>query len=232
LKVKKPPPGVDDFYGKYALTRGIPIFGSFEVLDRSFALVAGVVTKMLRKRPDIRRALIKQNTSVSILSVDGIFTDLPEMRIWKGRKVLVGAPMTFDEVRGGGGVRGNPVTVICERNLCGIRDPYLNKGFSVATHEFAHSIHNLGLKGPERAAVTRAFKKALKAKLFRRPNGEIAYMLSNAMEYFAGGSDLWFNSYERENPWTDPTVFCRKDLKTRDPALYKILEKIYPKTNS
>jgi len=228
LNIGAPPPGFNEYYGKYLDDGGIPILGSSHVSDVSFGLVARIVDHMLSRRPDVRENLIKQHTQVSILGVEEKYTEIPEMRKWKGKTVPIGDRRTFDEVRGGGAVKDNPVTVTCERNLCGIRDPYLNHGFSVTIHEFAHSIQNLGLSEGERIEIRNAYQQALASRLYKRPNGENAYILSDEFEYFAGGTDLWFGTYETVNPWSDPSLSGRDSLRTRDPLLYEILSHIYP----
>ena len=91
-------------------------------------------------------------------------------------------------------------------------------------HELAHAYHDRVLSF-DHAEIRAAFAKAKEAGIYEavlRCNGkrEKAYAVSNHHEYFAEASEAWFGQ-------NDFYPFVRAELREHDPALFKILEKIW-----
>ena len=91
-------------------------------------------------------------------------------------------------------------------------------------HELAHAYHDRVLTF-DHAEIRAAFAKAKEAGIYdsvprRGGTREKAYAVSNHHEYFAEASEAWFGQ-------NDFYPFVRDELREHDPALFKILEKIW-----
>ncbi|MFM7741197.1 MAG: hypothetical protein ACKO9H_17510, partial [Planctomycetota bacterium] len=71
---------LDPFYTKYISASGYPIVASAQVNDYALREAAWLVDRMLVERPDIREAMIKSGSRLSIIAHNEYTTDLPE---WK-----------------------------------------------------------------------------------------------------------------------------------------------------
>ena len=125
------------------------------------------------------------------------------------------------------------------------RDPVMAKGVEVTDlrildkeikrmpvlflHELAHSYHDqvLGFNNPEIEAAYQhakaggkydSVKRWLGTKFADKP--ERAYAMTNAQEYFAEGSEAYFDQ-------NDFFPFNQDELKETDPGLSKILEQVW-----
>jgi len=222
--ISTPPDDFDPFYKKYIDVDGIAILGSEKVSDQAMQFAADIVEHMLSDIPDVAARLSAQKTRVSIIAIDEAFTTLPEMRRWKGKSSM---GRLYDTRCGGGGVKGNPVTVVCERNLINVRDPFRGR-YSVLIHEFGHTIQNLGLDDDIKERIEEAYQHAREKGLFMKKDGvRPSYMMNNVMEFFAETGTVWFNGYNPRNPASSPFVKSRDDLKVYDPEIYAILASLY-----
>lgn len=220
--VGKPPSWADPFYAKYLDARGVAVMGSANVDDRALAIAQETVSHMLAKRPDLAQSMAQQHAIVAVFAENERFTDIPEMRQWRG--VTSRGGHNLDSGCGGGAVKRNPVTTICERQL--LDD---NAKFATLVHEFGHSIQNLALDEATLAAIRTAYHNAQQKGLFRKADGQTpAYLMNNDREFFADTSAMWFNGYNPTNPANTPFVATRAQLKTYDFEIYQILAGIYP----
>jgi len=101
----------------------------------------------------------------------------------------------------------------------------LAKHPSVILHELSHAFHDQILRGYEEPRILAAYKKAMKAGIYDEVldhNGRKvrAYAASNQMEYFAEGTEAYFDR-------NDFYPFVRAELKEHDPVLHDILEEIW-----
>jgi hypothetical protein len=220
--VGKPPSWADPFYTKYLDARGVAVMGSPNVSDRAIAIAQATVSHMLAKRPDLAQSMAQQHAIVAVFAENERFTDIPEMRRWRG--VTNRAGHNLDAGCGGGAVKHNPVTTICERQL--LDD---NAKFATLVHEFGHSVQNLALDEATLAAIRTAYQHAQHKGLFRKADGQTpAYLMNNEHEFFADTTTMWFNGYNPTNPANTPFVATRAQLKTYDSEIYQILAGIYP----
>jgi hypothetical protein len=220
--IGRPPSWADPFYAKYLDASGIAIMGSANVDDRALTVARDTVSRMLAKRPDLARIMAQQHAIVAISAANELMTDIPERRQYRGKIGKSGR--SFDESCGGGAVRSNPVTTICERNLLNA-----NAHFATLVHEFGHSIQNLALDSEMLAAIHAAYEQAQQKGLFRKADGQTpAYLMSNDQEFFADTTTMWFDGYDPANPHNTPFVSTRAQLRTYDPEIYRILAEIYP----
>lgn len=74
------PDGLDihPFYQKYLDCDGLPVIGSERVDDKAFYRVQALLDKIFRNRPDIREAMVKEESRYIIIAQDEEVTDIPD----------------------------------------------------------------------------------------------------------------------------------------------------------
>jgi hypothetical protein len=230
----------DPFYKKYADALGIPILSSEKVPDAALLMARDIVIYMLAKRPEFREALIAKNWRVGVMAVTEMTTDIPEHRNRKKpppgdprltegekRQYETGtgiATMTDKEYwdRRARGLGGNPTTC-AEENLLGYAGTRYY-GEHIFVHEFSHAIMGGAIRDKDPAlfeGIQAAYKAAMDAGKYKGH-----YAATNANEYWAEGTQWWFWS-NYEETFGDQRVQSPDDLKTYDPALYALLDKVY-----
>jgi dipeptidyl-peptidase-4 len=101
----------------------------------------------------------------------------------------------------------------------------LAKHPSVVLHELSHAFHDQILGGYDEPRILAAYEKAMKAGIYDEVldhNGRKvrAYAASTPMEYFAEGTEAYFDR-------NDFYPFVRAELKEHDPVLHDLLEEIW-----
>jgi len=237
------PPGgmhLDTFYRKYIDAGGIPVISSSNVSDSALFTARSIITYMLEKRPDIRHELIKTDARLSIIGKDEMQTDLPECRDWKkpekddprltnwerdnydkpgGIASMTDKQYWDQRARGMGGIQ----TSCAEENLLGIPGTRYY-GENITVHEFSHNMMAalVAIDPKVYDTLEKAYNAALKKGLY--PD---QYAINTIDEYWAEGTQWWFwSNFEFYDGAT--RVQTPDDLKAYDPALYAILEKVYP----
>jgi hypothetical protein len=241
LIITKPPVELhlDTFYQKYADAYGIPVIASAKVSDDALLVARDIINYMLVKRPDIRAEMLKMNAKLSILGRTEMQSDLPECRNWKkptidDRRLTPGERNNYDKpggiasmtdhqywdqrARGMGGIW----TSCAEENLLGIPGTRYF-GENIMVHEFSHNIMGaLGHIDPDAVRqVKEAYQAAKDKGLYK---GQ--YAINTVAEYWAEGTQWWFWS-NIEFHDGDIRVQTPDDLKSYDPTLYAILDKVY-----
>ena len=141
---------------------------------------------MLAKLPHIRDEMIRNGAKIAVMADTEVTTDIPE------HAFLANDPNTdWDaRARGLGGTLAVPTNSCAEENLlCYTKDQYNNEDIFV--HEFAHSIHKLGLSQVLplfESELQAAYDNALATGLWQD-----TYAITNPTEYFAEGVQAWFN---------------------------------------
>ncbi len=231
---------LDSFYKKYIDAGGIPIISSPNVSDSALFTAQSIINYMLQNRPDIRQELIKRNARLSIIGRAEMQTDLPECRDWKkperdDPRLTPGERANYDKpggiasmtdkqywdqrARGMGGIQ----TSCAEENLLGIPGTRYY-GENITVHEFSHNMMAALVAIDPKVGDTleKAYNAARKKGLY--PN---QYAINTIDEYWAEGTQWWF--WSNFEFYDGPTrVQTPDDLKSYDPALYAILEKVYP----
>ena len=168
--------GLDAFYTRHVVVDGLLIAGSSKVSTRALDEAAHLVRRLLAKRPDVLKALVRNGVRVGVMASTEMTRDIPEhsrMSPWWDKRAR--------------GLGGNPVT--CgEENLLAFRgDPYV--GESIFVHEFAHIVHGRGLRAIDKTFEPRLralYEQARKAGRFR------GYGMGNMGEFLAEGVQSWF----------------------------------------
>lgn len=224
---------VPDYYSKYVSASGYPIVASQMVNDHALLEAAYLVDLMLAKRPDVRKAMIRSGSRMSIIAWSEFTTDLPE---WKwlgdpssdGREAPgISAVDYWDaRARGMGGSETDPYCSCGEENLLAYKgDPYAAE--CILIHEFAHNIHLRGMVNVDATFDSRlkaAWQKAIAAGLWKSK-----YASVNHHEYFAEGVQSWFDD-NRENDHDHNHVNTRDELLDYDPELAALCREVFGDT--
>ena len=104
-----------------------------------------IIINMLAMRPDLHETIAANGVRFGVIGADQVATDMPEYA-----DLYEAFPGTDWDSRGRGygATRKRPLGSSSEENLlCYDDDVY--RGYSVAVHEFAHTIHYMGLRSLE-----------------------------------------------------------------------------------
>src|SRR5262245_44154558 len=166
ITVGKPPAELklDPFSEKYASPGGIPVIGSKKVPDEAIVMAADLVGNMLARRPDIRKALAEARVRIAVMAKSEVTTDIPEHARLKPRDY-------WDKcARGLGGTPWIPTTSCAEENLLGYENDRYN-GENILIHEFAHTIHEVGLRALDKGfddRLRKLYDKAISNGLWKK----------------------------------------------------------------
>jgi len=229
--------GLDPFYAKYLDADGIPVTSSVNVPDRALIVAREIITGMLRHRPDLARALVASEQRVAIMAPDESTTDLPEQRDWK-KPARDDVRLTFCERKHYGerigaltdrdywnararGMAG-PLTSGSTEDLLGLASSRYY-GETIFLHEFSHQVLAAIriADQPLYGRIQASYAAALTAKKWKDE-----YAAINVDEYWAEGSQFWFNS-NKVAVMDGRRVLSDDDLKGYDPGLYAVLGAAY-----
>jgi len=213
--------------------------------------------------PAVHQRLERSDASIHIVGRKQSVSDLPEHRHLRGRRgdyadealndprrverygiwaersddgrsfrlpLLSPEHLTIDErTRGMGGTQAS-----CgEENLLGVDvDPrYRNR--DILSHEFAHTLMDIGLPPAARTAIEACFESSVVQKgLWLQPSGKRAYAGTNPQEYFAELSMWYLGSHgefvdrDRELPRPGP-----RGLQSYDPDGFELIGSIFDGTH-
>lgn len=228
-KITTPPAslGLDPFYRKYVDCNGIPIISSHRVPDSCLVQAYKTLYAMTSMLPrKVLRSMVDYGTKVGVMARYEGTTDIPEHAHMKRDTTL-----NWDvRARGLEGTLEIPLTTCAEENILAYQiDQYHAE--DILIHEFAHSIHLIGLKRIDPKIDDKI--QALMDAAIAEGKYQGTYALENHIEYWAEGVQDWFN-VNAESPLPDGKhnwVNTREDLKQYDPRLYKFLSKYFPKTD-
>ncbi len=197
------------FYQKHLDADGLPILGSTNVSDFALLEARWIIRHMLPGREDILRALATNRVRLAVMAWNEFTTDIPE------HSDLTSKVYWDRRARGLGATRARPAVSCAEENLlCYPGDPYSTE--NILIHEFAHTIHEMGLSRLDPtfdARLNAAFQRATSRGLWKD-----TYAGSNPSEYWAEGVQDWFDN-NRENDSLHNQVNTRAELKEYDPEL-------------
>ena len=227
-KITAPPQSMhlDKFYKKYVDVNGIPIVTSWRVPDS--CIVAAhhtlyAMTSMLK--PEVLEAMKKHGTRVAIMARYEGETDIPEHHF-----MINDTTVNMDvRARGMEGTMEVPVTTCAEENILAYQiDKYHAE--DILIHEFAHSIHLIGIYQVDPTINEKLDSLLAKAKA--RGIYANTYRLDNGMEYFAEAVQDWFNvnaevqRADGKHNW----INTREELQAMDPDMYHLLAQYFPAT--
>jgi hypothetical protein len=216
--VTAPPASIDDaegFYQKYCDANGQPVLAPSDVPDHAVEWIRYQALELMKRLPEATQAMITNGSRIVVKGRSQVLTDIPEYR---DLPTLYPAS-DWDSLPGVGAVEDFPVTSTSEENVsCDADDPY--RGFSVFIHEFAHSIHLIGLRTSDptfESRLTRTYETAMASGLWQD-----TYSATNRLEYWAEGVTIWFGAH-----WSsldDPSLInTREKLAQYDDGLYRLV---------
>jgi alpha-glucosidase len=204
---------LDVFYQKHTDYKGYSILSSAKVADAALLEARFLIGRMLADRDDVLQAIIKGRCRFVVMAPTEMTTDVPEQRKM--------TPKDYWDKRARG--LGGRVTSYGEENLLNLHgDRYRNE--NILIHEFAHCIHQQGLRRVEpkfderlRMTYTRAMEKGLWKK---------TYAATNAAEYWAEGVQSYFDC-------NAPPGGVHNDINTReklakyDAELFQLIDEVF-----
>jgi cyclophilin family peptidyl-prolyl cis-trans isomerase len=208
---------LDPFYKKHIDVDGLPIVGSQMASDAALEEAAWIVNRMIGHRPEILAAMASNSTRLAVMAYNEFTTDLPEHRHLTPR-------IFWDRrARGLGATPSAPAVSCAEENLLEHpNDPYFEE--CICIHEFAHAIHQMGMKDIDPTfdkRLRKAFEQATKTGKWKN-----TYAAGNHMEYWAEGVQSWFDD-NRENDALHNHVNTRPELIKYDPSLAKLCQEVF-----
>ncbi|MAI32405.1 MAG: hypothetical protein CBE00_05560 [Planctomycetaceae bacterium TMED240] len=211
---------LDPFYKKYIHASGYPIVSSGAVNDYALKEAAFLVDMMLKKRPDIRQAMIDSGSRMIVMGHNEFTSEIPEYKHLR--------PKDFWDARarGLGGSRQDAVCSCAEENVLAFPgDPYSTE--NILIHEFAHNIHLRGLVNLDPTfddRLRKCYDEAMKNNLWQSK-----YASTNHAEYFAEGVQSWFDN-NRPPDHDHNHVDTRRELIEYDPGLAAICKEVFGST--
>ncbi|MCU0879191.1 MAG: hypothetical protein MUF06_15515 [Pirellulaceae bacterium] len=204
---------LDPFYEKYTHHQGYPILSSAKVPDEALLEARYLISQMLAGRDDITAALVARNCRFTVMAPDEMTTDVPEQRDLK--------PKEYWDQRARG--LGGRITSCGAENLLNLRgDRYRNE--NILIHEFAHSIHQHGLRRVDETFDRRlqeTYTKAKEAGLWEK-----TYALENPSEYWAEAVQVYFDC-QAPAGGVHNDIDRREKLEKYDPALFALIDEVF-----
>jgi alpha-glucosidase len=201
---------LDPFYQKHVDAGGLPVVGSANVSDAALHEAAYLIDQMLANREDVRQELIKRRVRFVVMAPTEMTTDVPEQahmdsEYWDRR------------ARGLGG----RICSCGEENLLNLPDDrYANE--NILIHEFAHTIHNYGLRRLDpnfNARLNSLYDDAMQNGLWKD-----TYAATNAEEYWAEGVQSYFDCNASPRRRVHNHVDTREELREFDPQLFELID--------
>lgn len=218
---------LDPFYKKYVNVNGIALISSWRVPDSAFVAAHRTLYAMTSMLPkNVLDSMVNRGTRVAIMARYEGTTDIPEHH-----DLINDTTMNWDlRARGLGGDLNLPLTSCAEENVLAYQiDKYHAE--DILVHEFAHSIHLIGL-----TLAAHDFDARLKLCYENaKKNGILdgTYRITDKEEYFAEAVQDWFNVNAEMDHADGKHNWCntREELQEYDPDLYNLLAEYFPKTN-
>jgi hypothetical protein len=220
--------GLNSFYKKYTDAGGIPVVSSALVSDEALLKAKDIILFMVSTIPAEKAKMIQNKLRVAILGINERPTQLPE---YSDLYTVFPGTDWDNRARAYGATIERPLTSNCEENMLCRQDIDRYKGEEILTHEFAHAIHELGIRFTTPGFDTElqaAFNNAVASNLWAN-----TYARSDMREYWAEGVQCYFNCNIEAIPTNGVhnQVNTRAELQTYDPTLFNIIKRFFSAEN-
>jgi len=177
-----------------------------------------------------QQQLQQRRTSLVIIPANTRMTDEPEFTQLRGHMTPAPDARRWEDVRGSGGQQipdGSFALAVPEENLIAIQSIFrgYGPGYSVGTHEFAHTLENAGMTPQQHDHVKQLYaaRAARMAQQYGNWQGIFTdhYASTNEMEYFAQCTCCFFGRNVGEG------ANGRNWLAAHDPAMYAFCVEMY-----
>ena len=225
-KVTEPPDDVvkhdtldKAFYRKYVDAGGIPVVASQKSSDAAVLEAGYLAVAMLQNAPDIAQRIAANKGRIAVMAFSERTRDIPEHAKLD--------PTAYDRCRGVGGTMAIPVSSCGEEDLLDYpTEPYWSENIFI--HEFAHTIHLLGLDRDFDAELQQTYKEAMAAELWNNAKGADgkkvpAYAAHDHHEYWAEGVQSYFGCNCSHADASHNGVNGRDALEEYDPGLFGLI---------
>ncbi len=206
-----------DFYTQCIDAAGLPIIASSQVRPEALQEAAYLVDHLLDGRNDLRQAITAAKVRVSIMAANEFTTDIPE------HHNLTPRDYWNRRARGLGATLARPSVSCGEENLL-LLDGDHYQGENILIHEFAHTIHEIGMQAVDPTFDSRlqaSYQRAITNGLWRK-----SYAATNHKEYWAEGVQSWFDC-NRSPDASHNAVRTRSALKRYDPELARLVSEVF-----
>lgn len=219
--------GLDPFYQKYVNVNGLALISSWRVPDSAFVAAHRTLYAMTSMLPsNVLDSMVSYGTRIAIMARYEGTTDIPEHH-----HLINDTTLNWDlRARGLGGDLNLPLTSCAEENVLAYQiDKYHAE--DILVHEFAHSIHLIGLMlaVPDFDSRLKTCYENAKAKGILKGT----YRETDKEEYFAEAVQDWFNVNAEMDHADGKHNWCntREELEEFDPDLYALLAEFFPQTS-
>ena len=212
--------GAAAYYRQFMSVRGVTVKAHETVHPNAVKAAAEMSTAMLSGRQDIVRCMARTRAELAVIPRDQTLTSIPEYAFLKGTTDFTGRSRDTYDLRGVGGVPGQPVSSTAEEQVLGDRDPkhpYFPYRGLVTVHEFAHGIQNLCFTEDDHEEWDEFYREAVQDGLYPE-----THMMANVMEFFAVFTTGYFEVTDELDP-----VNNREALKRRFPQIFQAFDEIY-----
>ena len=208
---------LSDFYKKYADANQIPVVGSELVSYSALTEAAQIVNAMLSGRQDIRDALVRGRVRIAVMAPTEKTTDIPEHNDLKPKAY-------WDQrARGLGATAVRPASSCAEENLLNFQgDPYSKE--NILIHEFAHTMHTIGLNSIDLtfdSRLRKVFKNAIDKGLWTN-----TYAASSHTEYWAETVQSYFDANDANNAFHND-ISTHEKLAKYDPEMFALVDGVF-----
>ncbi len=206
------------FYKKYTDAGGLPVLSSDKVSDAALLEAADIVHHMLANRDDILRAIVRNKVRLAVMAPDEMTTDVPE------HSDLTPKAYWDKRARGLGPTRQRPAVSCAEENLLNLKGDRYNKE-NILVHEFAHTIHLMGMNDIDPAFDGRlrdVYQRAMDRGIWKD-----TYAATNYKEYFAEGVQAYFDCAAPPSPGVHNDIATREKLEKADPDLFALIDGVF-----
>ncbi|HEY7311012.1 MAG TPA: hypothetical protein VH643_16730 [Gemmataceae bacterium] len=207
---------LDPFYTKYTEYKGYPILSSAKVSDEALLEARYLISQMLADRDDIVRAIRGKKCRFVVMAPAEMTTDVPEQRNMK--------PKEYWDRRARG--LGGRITSCGEENLLNLRGDRYRKE-NILIHEFAHCIHQQGLRSVDPkfdARLRIVYAEAMEKGLWKD-----TYAATNVGEYWAEAVQSYFDCNAPAGG-VHNDVNTREKLAKYDPAVFALIDEVFKKS--
>lgn len=224
ILLRDAPYNLDKFYQQYCDASGIPILSSAQVNPDALRIAKSRIDIMTQKlSPAIIHSMVTSKARIAIIGQHEVMTDIPENaklnqdypgKDWNKRS------------RGLGPTMKRPVTSVGEENILCLKGNRI-PGSDLFVHEFAHTIHRLGLNN---AVPNFQFEldTAYKEAVVKRNLWKNTYASKNSQEYWAMAVQTWFNVNDSPGGKDENYINTRSQLQSYDPVLYNLVSRYMP----
>lgn len=217
---------LDPFYGKYVDAMGIPVVASAEVSDPALIEAAYLARSMLSRAPEVARKIAERNGRIAVMAFTQRTRNLPEHSKLD--------PAKYDHCRGVGGTKEIPVSSCGEEDLLEFPgEPYWAE--NVFIHEFAHTIHLLGLDAKFDKRLQDTYAHAMHEKRWNNAvnaQGQAipTYAAQDYKEYWAEGVQSYFGCNCSHADPSHNGINGRDQLEEYDRELFDLVADVFQTT--